>query len=202
MPEWLSWITAGTDVDGWGAYMASFGALAFIVAMLATLLQACFPFVPFFVVAGANVLVFGLWQGMAMTYAMTVLGALLAFVMARSGARGFVQRRVERSARLARLNRMLEQHGFAAVLLGRLLFVVPSIAVNWISGLSSMRFSHFLFATLLGKLPVVILESMLGHDLMHWSEHKGRFLLLFALFIAVTAAGRMIHKRLMAKEAP
>lgn len=187
------------DVERLGDFLRSFGIFAVAVAVAATFFQACFPFAPFFVVAGANVLVFGLWPGMSITYSMTVLGAFGAFYFARYTGRRWVQLRLKRYAGAEKLNRKLAENGFFYVLMARLAFVIPSVAVNWISGLSKMKFSRFATATLLGKLPVVVLESMVGHDLIHFGENKPRLIALALIFLGFMLVGRMIQKKLAIK---
>ena len=141
-------------------------------------------------------LVFGLWEGMIITYSMTVTGAIVAFLFSRYIGREWVERKLRRYRKADKLNRNLADNGFFYVLMARLAFIIPSIAVNWISGLSRMKMGHFALATLIGKLPVVVLESMIGHDLMHFAENKSRLVILGILFIGFTLAGRLIQKRL------
>ena len=184
------------DIERVGDFLRSFGFLAIAVAMIITFLQACFPVIPFFVVAGANVLVFGLWPGMTITYMMTVAGAVAAFLFARNMGREWVERKLSRYKKAQKLNRNLADNGFFYVLMGRLAIIVPSFAINWIGGLSRMRVRHFVYATLLGKIPVTVLESLIGHDLIHFSEHKSRLVILVAVFIGLTIAGRLIQKKL------
>jgi len=188
-----------TDVERLGEFLRSFEIYAWAIAMLATLLQACFPFVPFIVIAGANVLVFGLFYGMLISYLMSVVGACCAFLFARYIGRDWVTRRLKRYKAAERLNRQLTKNGFSYVLMARIAFIIPSIAVNWVCGLSRMKFTHFAAATLIGKLPVVVLESMLGHDLLHLNQNKPRLIILVLLFIGFAFVSRMIQRKLTAR---
>ncbi|MNI22536.1 hypothetical protein D3C73_760930 [compost metagenome] len=63
-----------------------------------------------------------------------------------------------------------------------------------------MKFRHFLFATLIGKLPVVFLESLIAHDLFHFQRYKGRLLVLLIVFVIFILVGNVVKNKLMAKK--
>src|SRR5215510_243676 len=72
------------------------------------------------VLAAAGGLAFGAAGGSALAFVGAVAGGLAAFMLARTAARGEADRLVARSARLARIDALLERRGFAAILAARL----------------------------------------------------------------------------------
>lgn len=190
-----------TDVGQLSEYLRSFGAYAAVLGMLAVLFQTIIPFVPFVLVAGANVLVFGLGWGFTINYFMSVFGALIAFLFARYYAHEAIARRLERYPLMHVFNKKLEKHGLFYVLSGRLIPVIPSAAINFGSGLTKIRIRDFLVATVLGKIPIILLESFIGHDLVHFHENRGRLLLLLLIFAVLLAAGSIIKMKLSGKPA-
>lgn len=187
------------EIEKLEQFIRSFGLYAGLIAMFATLLQASFPYVPFIVIAAVNVLVFGLVNGMIVTYIMTVLGAMAAFLFARNAGRNWVTRKLAKYNFADKLNDHVSENGFFYVLMARFAFVIPSVAVNWISGVSRMRFSRFTAATVIGKLPVVVLETMLGHDLLHYGQNKTRLYVLVVLFIGFALTGKLIRDKILGK---
>jgi uncharacterized membrane protein YdjX (TVP38/TMEM64 family) len=93
----------------------------------------------------------------------------------------------------------MERSGFLYVLFGRLIPVIPSSLINMGAGVSKIRFRPFLFATLLGKFPIVFLESQITNYLLHFKQYRGRLLLLLAIFATLIAIGYAFRKRLASR---
>jgi len=103
---------------------------------------------------------FGLWAGAALSLAGALVGALVAFGIGRVLGRDAVDRLI--GGRLARVDALLRDHGLAAVLVGRLVPVVPFIAVNYASALSGVRFHHFALGSALGMVPGSLAYAAFG----------------------------------------
>ncbi len=185
-----------SNVPQLSAELSSFGVYSVLFGVLAVLLQTFFPVVPFVVVAGANVLVFGLWRGFAINYLSAVSGALLAFLFARYLASDWAEKKLSRYPTVQKFNRKLESRGFLYILLGRFIPVIPSTAINFGAGVSKISLRHFTYGTLIGKLPAVLFESMLGHDLLHFKQYKERLFILAVLFLLLLGIGALINKKL------
>ncbi|MBO9608284.1 MAG: TVP38/TMEM64 family protein [Paenibacillaceae bacterium] len=181
------------------AYLQSFGSFAIVVGSLAVLLQTWVPYVPFVLLAGANVLVFGFKTGFLINYSMSCLGATLAFLFARYVAHDWIAAKMAKYPTAMQVNALIEKRGFLIVLLGRILFFVPSTAINLGAGVSRMRIMPYVLGTMLGKLPIVLLESMIGHDLFHLKKYGGRLAVLLLVLVVLVAVGTWIKKRYTVK---
>lgn len=151
----------------------------FIIALL-----ALFPVVPFALVAGVNTLVFGWFSGFLLSLGGSLLGASLGFFLARTLGQEWAQPKIGKLGKLASL---IEGNSFSIILISRLIPILPSAAVNYAAGLSLMTFPAFLFASLIGKIPMIVWESWVGHDFWQLSENPSRFLL--ALLIGALLFG-------------
>ncbi|MGO4276119.1 TVP38/TMEM64 family protein, partial [Paenibacillus sp. TAF58] len=109
------------------------------------------------------------------------------------------EKKLERFPLVTQFSKRMEKRGFLYVLLGRLIPILPSSAINFGAGLTRMRFTPFLWGTLLGKLPIVFLESMIAHDLFHFQKYKGRLLLLLGIFVVLILVGNGVKKAIAAK---
>jgi uncharacterized membrane protein YdjX (TVP38/TMEM64 family) len=188
-----------TNVRQMSDYLRSFGPYSVVFGMLAVLAQTLFPFLPFVIVAGANVLAFGLAWGFAINYAMSCAGAILAFYLARYYAHDWVEGKLSRYPLIHEFSRKMESGGFFYVAAGRLVPVLPSFAINLAAGSSKMRFRHFFAGTLLGKLPMVYMESALVHDLMHLKHNRGRLLVILAILLLLFFIGNRMRKKFSGK---
>jgi uncharacterized membrane protein YdjX (TVP38/TMEM64 family) len=115
--------------------------------------------------AAASGLAFGAAGGTALAWGGAVLGGLVAFSVARTVARRAVEPRVRRGSRLAQVNKLLEQRGFAAVLAARLMPGVPATALYYAAGVSPVRRSAFTAAITIGALLRTTPYALVGHGL-------------------------------------
>jgi len=80
------------------------------------------------------------------------------------------------------------ENGFKALLIARLLPLAPSGIITAVAAISRMNFRDFMLATVLGKLPPVIIKVLLGHDLVFASENMGRLIGIIVIIIGVYGA--------------
>jgi uncharacterized membrane protein YdjX (TVP38/TMEM64 family) len=180
-------------------HLKSLGLYGQAIGVAAVFVQTFFPFIPFVVVAGTNVAIFGLKWGFIVNYTMSIFGAVSLFFFARYYGHGWVEKKLKRFPLLIQFSQRMESHGFIYVFLGRLIPVLPSSAINIAAGLTGTRFGAFLAGTLIGKLPIVFLESMIAHDLFQFHKYKGRLLMLLAIFVILMVIGHWFKKRLSPK---
>ncbi len=103
---------------------------------------------------------FGLWVGTALALAGALVGAVISFGVGRLLGRDAVDRLIR--GRLARVDALLADHGLSAVLVVRLVPLVPFIAINYASGLSGVRFRPYLLGSALGMVPGSLAYAALG----------------------------------------
>jgi uncharacterized membrane protein YdjX (TVP38/TMEM64 family) len=104
---------------------------------------------------------FGLVKGVFTVFIGATVGSSLAFLISRYVARDWVARRLARSAGLARIDRAVGQQGFRIVLLMRLSPVFPFTALNFMLGLTRVRFADYVMASI-GMVPGTLLFVYYG----------------------------------------
>jgi len=160
------------------AFVRQWGLLSIFIDLIMVMMLALFPVVPFVLMAGINVLLYGWIGGFLLSLCGSLMGASLGFWLARTLGQEWAQPKV---AKLGKWGAILRGNHFSVVLLSRLIPVLPSAAVNYAAGLSLMTFPSFFLATVLGKVPMIVWESWVGHDLWRISHHPGRLLLALAI---------------------
>ena len=103
----------------------------------------------------AGALCFGPFLGTIAVYLGANLGAAAAFLTGRWVARETVEGWIPE--RLRALSDRLEGGGFRTILLLRLIPVMPYNLLNYLAGLSRMRFRDFMIGGAIGMLPIVVL---------------------------------------------
>jgi uncharacterized membrane protein YdjX (TVP38/TMEM64 family) len=147
------------------------GAIEFIrhsgsLGILASIgLMVIHSFVPFpaELVAIANGMIYGSFWGTVITWVGAMLGAFLAFGLARRYGRPFVGRILSRK-NAQRLDDWVTQHGTGALFVSRFIPVISFNLINYAAGLLRISCSTFAWTTGVGILPVTILMVVMGEQ--------------------------------------
>jgi uncharacterized membrane protein YdjX (TVP38/TMEM64 family) len=106
---------------------------------------------------------YGPFWGTVLVSPASVAGATMSFVLARSFARGWVARKVQKYPRFAAIDRAVGKHSFKTVLLLRLQPVnLPFAVLNYALGLTSVNLRDYVLASWIGMLPATILYVYIG----------------------------------------
>ncbi|WP_298200265.1 VTT domain-containing protein [Desulfosporosinus sp.] len=135
--------------------------------------QTLFPIVPFALLAGINVILFGPIAGYFLSLIGSVFGSSLGFCLARSLGQEWAKPKLQKLGKWAELP---ESQNFFMVMMGRMIPFLPAAAINYAAGLSLMKFRSFFFATVLGKIPIIAWESWIGRDFWYIFKHPQSFL--------------------------
>ncbi|HET7046625.1 MAG TPA: VTT domain-containing protein [Solirubrobacteraceae bacterium] len=144
--------------------LAGVGPAAPLIALAGWVLLTPAMF-PGAVLAAAGGLAFGAVAGSVLAFSGAVTGGLAAFALARTAARRPAQRFVQRRHRLARIEPVLEQHGFASVLAARLMPGVPVTGLHYAAGISPVTARSFAGAIAIGALLRTVPYAILGQGL-------------------------------------
>jgi uncharacterized membrane protein YdjX (TVP38/TMEM64 family) len=201
LSKWYNWDSEGEfSLSSWNVQhlsdmLQAWGLWGHLLGAFLVFLQTVVPFVPFVVVAGANVLIFGFWLGFIVNYVMSVLGAVTAFWIARYYARNWAQKKLEKYSYIQKFNDKLEQHGFIYIMVSRVIPIMPSFGINIGAAVTKVSTRNFVLGTMAGKLPMIYLESLIGHDLLHFHHNKGRLILLLVIFVVLILIGNAMRKK-------
>ncbi len=143
------------ELGAWGVA----GSIALMV------LHSFVPF-PAELIAFANGMVYGPFWGTVITWIGAMLGALVAFALARIAGRPLVERFVE-SRHLEGLDRRIAAGSVPVLLLVRLLPLVSFNFVNYGAGLTRVPLWTFLWTTGVGILPPIFAMVVMGGHLEH-----------------------------------
>ncbi len=147
VPEFAAWVQS----------LGPWGPVAFVVGYVV----ATVAFVPGSLLTLGAGAIFGLVQGVILVLAGATLGASAAFLVSRYVARTAVERRLAGNPRFAAIDRAVGEEGCKIVFLLRLSPVFPFNLLNYALGLTRVRFTDFLLASV-GMLPGTVLYVYYG----------------------------------------
>jgi uncharacterized membrane protein YdjX (TVP38/TMEM64 family) len=136
--------------------------LAILISILFVALLVFFPVVPYVVLAGMIGSVFGIWIGTSLSLIGIGLGTMVMFFLARYGYQDLTQSYLKKYPKIQEYESWFEQNAFMGILLARLIPVIPSPIINILSGLSKVKWTIFLSASLVGKLPAIFIFTLAG----------------------------------------
>lgn len=142
----------------WLESLGDWGPLFFVgLYALATVL-----FIPGSLLTLAGGALFGLASGVVYVFLAALLGSSLAFLIARYGARAWIEERLGSSPRFDALDRAVGREGLKITFLLRLSPVFPFSFLNYALGLTRVSLRDYVIASL-GMLPGTFLYVYSGH---------------------------------------
>lgn len=164
------------------------------VLIIALMVVHSVTFVPAEILSIASVILFGPVWGVVFAWIGAMLGASLAFVLARWIGRPIAYRFVPERW-LDRFQEFFEREGVTGVLILRLIPLVSFNALNYGTGLTPMTWWEYLWTTGLGILPMEILIAMV------YQSTRGEEYLIVGLTVVGLAllAGLIVRSKLHTK---
>ncbi len=114
------------------------------------------------VIAIGSGLFFGLWWGFAVNLTGNVLGAAVAFALSRSLGRERLERRFFKHPKWAALDEAIGREGWKIIFLSQVHPLFPSSLLNYLYGITRIRFGTCMLWVALGQAPGLFLYSYLG----------------------------------------
>jgi uncharacterized membrane protein YdjX (TVP38/TMEM64 family) len=108
---------------------------------------------------------FGLAKGLAVVWLAGLAASSLAFWASRTVARPWIERPTRRRILFQAIDRAIRRKGFLVVLLTRIVMLLPFPVLNYMLGLSAVRFRDYFAGTNLGMLLPYFLFVYLGTKL-------------------------------------
>lgn len=178
------------------AFVDSYGPFAMLVSTLLMVLCVAFPPLPAFMVTFANANLFGWWQGAILSWSSAMLGAAVAFYLARLFGREVVEKLTTKSG-LNQVDDFFDRYGKQSILVARLLPFLSFGVVSYAGGLTPMGFWPYFIATGIGQTPATIIYSYAGGMLTGGAR---MFVTGLLLIFAISIIASIIHSIFRAKK--
>ena len=193
LAEWLVVLSDQTAVS---SYVQSYGVLAPLVLAFLQVLQVIVAFIPghVFVIAGGYI--YGLPWGLVFNIVCVVAASQLGFLLARWAGRPIVHRLASPKT-IEKWEAIAEEQGFLFFTIAFVLPVFPTDVMNFVAGLTGISPRKFLAANFLGRLPSVVLLTLIGSHGLELSNTTWAMLAL--LVAAVYIGGRFAIQRIEQK---
>jgi len=141
-------------VMSWGAWGAVCYPLLFAACNILLL--------PGGVLAVGGGFFFGLWWGLLIVFAGNFIGAAISFASSRWVARQWFQRKLSQNPTLRALEPTLERESWKIIFLSQLHPLFPTSLLNYLYGLTRIRFGAYMLWASIGRAPGLFLYVYVG----------------------------------------
>lgn len=156
------------SIRDWVLSFGAFSPLAYFLVVVAQVIVSPIPAGP---VTLAGALVFGVWKGLALSMAGSVVGSVIVFAAARRWGKRLVLRLVGEATFGKYAGRLDDKGWWVFIIL--LVPLMPDDAVCALAGLSAVSFRRFVVLMFVGRLPgatltVLLASEALGRSAVTW----------------------------------
>ena len=168
--------------------------ISLLLAFCLLALLSCVPFLPIPLVVGLLATQYEWHIAFIVSVAGNVVGSVLMFVLMRRLLAAYAKKQLAKYKYVQRFSQFMRSNGFLAVLVGRMIPIMPSAAINSIASITGVSFMAFCAATFIGKMPNMLIYSVAGSELQNSPLLT---LTVVALYIVVLGAiGHAVKKKL------
>jgi uncharacterized membrane protein YdjX (TVP38/TMEM64 family) len=182
------------DVDALQAQLQSLGAWgAFVVVAL--ILAHAVVFFPAEIVNATAGLTFGVAVALPIVLVSWVLSGLIAYWLGRVAGRPLAVR-LAGERRVAVAERLIDRTGAPALLLSRLIPLVPYSLVGYLAGAARVPVWRYTWTSFLGVLPITAAATYLGHAADDFSASDPLLWIAIAVLVVLFAVTATAARRL------
>lgn len=167
-----------------------------LLLILATLL-ALLPILPYKAVIAVLGYTYGTFWGASIAWLGTTVAAIIIYGAAASVYREPGRTFLSKFRFLDSFTLAVERHPFKAIVIARLLPIVPQMAVNVYAGVAMIPFWTYTAASGLGKIPAIIVYAFLGNGL---ANNPLQISIAFITFIGAAIIGFLIYRIIQQKK--
>ncbi len=183
------------DVGAFVAQIRAFGAWAAVILVLLVVLEVVLAPVPPLVLYVAAGVLFGTLEGGLLVLLGNVLGAVIAFYIARTFARDYFAKKIDPALR-ERFDSLANRYGSFAIVLLRINPLTSSDLFSYLAGLSGMSPWRFALATTVGLTPLVFVQTYLGADVVGSNPLLMTLFVVLSVLYVVGLVGVLVYVRL------
>ncbi|MDQ8739050.1 VTT domain-containing protein [Paenibacillus sp. LHD-38] len=160
----------------------------FIVVFVLTVGLAAVPGIPFGLVGALIGAKYGLLWGSVMNITASTLAAAFVYFLFRYLLNSLGTALVKRNTSFRRMHEFIKHHTFWALLIARIIPVMPAALINSYAGVFGLPFKIFILSTLLGKIPVMLVFAYVGSNIRSGSTAWMIVVVIYSLFLLMVYA--------------
>lgn len=158
----------------------------FLVSVIINIVVSVMGVVPNVFLTGANLAVFGFWEGTVISFIGEAIGAIIAFLLYRRGFRKAANTKWFSHPKAKQLLAAKGKESFFLIMALRLFPFIPSGIVTFIAAIGKTTLLIFLFASSIGKIPAILMEAYSFSQITNWTAEGKILSILIAFILLIT----------------
>lgn len=188
-----------TTEEGLESLFNSFEQLGFLVGFLLIFVESFLPFLPLVVIVILNLNAYGIIIGFLTSYAGTVLGSFLVFIIVRNLFRAPAQKYIEKHEKLKKMLKFIDDKGFSFLFVLLALPFTPSSVVNVVVALTNIRRDVYLYILLASKFIMILTMSLIGYDVTSFFDSPVKLVISLVFLVVLYLLSKWYQKYLERK---
>ncbi|OEF99033.1 hypothetical protein BHF71_02245 [Vulcanibacillus modesticaldus] len=162
---------------------------AVIISLLINVIIAILGVIPSVFITGANLVFFGFWEGVLISFLGEALGAIIAFVLYRKGFRNISVKILNDYPKIKKIIELEGKEAFVSIISLRLMPFIPSGVVTMAGAIGKVSLLNFAVSSSIGKIPALLIEGISVYNILSFTI-VGKIILIIIGIIAL----RMVIK--------
>jgi len=181
--------------EGIREWILSFGIFAPIIYVVLYTIRPLILF-PASILSLAAGLAFGAIWGTIYTIIGATLGAIVSFLVAKKFGKNITNNKTP-NVRMRKIQSQMEENGFFYVLLLRLIPLFNFDLISYLAGISKVKLSHFVLATVVGTIPGTFAYNFLGSSFV--GDNKSIIIIAVVVFVLISVLPLIFSKKVRSK---
>lgn len=181
--------------EGIRKWILSFGIFSPIIYVVLYTIRPLILF-PASILSLAAGLAFGAIWGTVYTIIGATLGAIVSFLVAKKFGKNITKKETS-NVRVQKIQSQLEDNVFFYILLLRLIPLFNFDLISYLAGLSKVKLSHFVLATVIGIIPGTFAYNFLGSSFV--GDNKSVIFFAIIVFILISVLPLILSKKVRSK---
>jgi uncharacterized membrane protein YdjX (TVP38/TMEM64 family) len=160
-------------------FVESFGYLSLLIFIILVIVEVIVAPIPSVILYAVGGILFGTFLGGAGALLGNIIGAWIAFEIARRYGRKIVENKIDKK-KLKQFDKFSRKYGSHAIFLLRINPITSSDIFSYLAGLTKMPAKQLILGTAWGLVPLVFVQSYFGSDVIKGNP------LLTKIFIIVS----------------
>lgn len=139
--------------------------------------------------------IFGLWWGTLYVVIASNIGTQITFFISRFAGRDFIARIIKHESFLDKISKKFEKNDFLVMLYIRLIPLFPFNVINYLCGLTPVRYKSYTIATFVGMLPGTFVYVYLSTSAVNIRENPLGIIVPIVLVVLLTVGTIIIKKK-------
>lgn len=161
-------------------FVNSFGTMAIVIFTILVIIEVVVAPIPSVILYAAGGILFGTFWGGTAALIGNIIGAIIAFEVARNFLRKPFEKKIEKS-KLQKFDQFSKKYGGYAMFILRINPFTSSDVFSYLAGLTKMKRWHLILGTALGLAPLTYIQAYLGDGFVK----NNSLLSLFFIFVAI-----------------